>query len=174
MGLMELTAWYASQLATVTTIQGFRAAPMRFRADDFVSAAERAQLNTLPGAAEVRERTVPMHYEVEEVGDGKVQGVVRLVLPEKVARGLVFEELPLLDRPARFTITRGARGNVKANSVEEIQDALDKPFTDDEVRREERRPERGGRGGPDKSPWGRGGGRGGDSRGGSRGGGGVG
>ena len=172
MGLMELTAWYASQLATVTTIQGFRAAPMRFRADDFVSAAERAQLNTLPGAAEVRERTVPMHYEVEEVGDGKVQGVVRLVLPEKVARGLVFEELPLLDRPARFTITRGARGNVKANSVEEIQDALDKPFTDDEVRREERRPERGGRGGPDKSPWGRGGGRGGDSRGGSRGGGG--
>jgi len=87
-----------------------------------------------------------------------------------VARGLVFEELPLLDRPARFTITRGARGNVKADSVEEIQDALDKPFTDDEVRREERRPERGGRGGPDKSKWGRGGGRGGDSRGGSRGG----
>ena len=103
-------------------------------------------------------RSVPMHYEVEELGDGRVQGVVRLVLPEKVARGLIFEELPLLDRPVRFTITRGARGNVKADSVEEIQDALDKPFTEDEVRREERRPARGGRasGRPDQSPWARG------------------
>ena len=115
----------------------------------------------LPGAAEVRERTVPMHYEVEETPTGPV-GVVRLVLPEKVARGLVAEELPEFDRPVRFSVTRGARGTVKAASLDDLADALDRPYTDDELRREPEKP-RGGRrgGGPGGPPSGP---RGGDGR----------
>jgi ATP-dependent RNA helicase HrpA len=91
----------------------------------------RTGLSSLPGAVEMRDRTVPMHYEIEETPSGPL-GVVRLVIPEKIARGLVREELPDLDRPARFTITRGGRGSVKADSLEEIGDALDRPFTDEE------------------------------------------
>jgi len=98
-----------------------------------VPRVERARLMALPGAVELRGRTVPMHYEVEESASGPV-GVVRLVLHEKVARGLVAEELPPLDRPVRFTVTRGARGSVKAESLDELQDALERPFTDDEAR----------------------------------------
>jgi hypothetical protein len=61
---------------------------------------------------------------------------------------------------------RGARGSVKAESLDELQDALKRPFTDDELRRENEVQARGaGRGG---RPW-RDGGRGSrDDRGGGR------
>jgi hypothetical protein len=133
LGLAELTAWYAAQLAEVRNLHEYRAAPLRFDADSFVPRAVRAELSGLPGAAEVRDRTVPVHYEIEETPTGPM-GVVRLVIPEKIARGLVQEELPELDRPLRFTITRGGRGSVKADSVDGIADALARPFTDEEVR----------------------------------------
>ena len=135
LGLIELTQWYGAQLQGVRTLQAFRAAPLRLDADAFVPGDTRARLLKLPGAAEVRDRTVPMHYEVEDTPAGPV-GVVRLVLPEKVARGLVAEELPVFDRPVRFSVTRGARGTVKAGSVEDLAEALSRPFTDDEIRGE--------------------------------------
>jgi len=134
MGLAELTAWYVAQLGDAHNLHEYRAAPLRFEADDFVSRAVRAELSGLPGAVEIRDRTVPMHYEIEEMPNGPL-GVVRLVIPEKVARGLAKEELPEVDRPLRFTITRGGRGSVKAGSLDDIADALDRPFTDEEVRK---------------------------------------
>jgi hypothetical protein len=133
LGLADLTAWYAAQLRETRNLHEYRAAPLRFDADEFVPRAERARLSALPGAAVLRDRTVPMHYEIEETPDGPL-GVVRLVIPEKIARGLVQEELPEVDRPLRFTITRGGRGSVKAESLDGIADALDRPFTDQEVR----------------------------------------
>jgi ATP-dependent helicase HrpA len=142
----DLSNWYFERLREVQNLQEYRAAPLRLNADDFVSREVRAALNALPGAAEVRERHVPIHYEVEDGPNGPF-GVVRLVMPEKVARGLVAEELPELDRPVRFTVMRGARGSVKAESVEEIAEALDRPFTDSEISREREAPRRDGKGG---------------------------
>ena len=133
LGQAELTAWYANELRDARNLQEYRAAPLRFDADAFVPREERVRLSALPGAAEMRDRTVPMHYEVEDTPGGPL-GVVRLVLPEKVARGLVQEELPDLDRPVRFTVTRGGRGSVKADSLDEIAAALERPFTDQEAR----------------------------------------
>jgi len=128
----DLTAWYEKQLRGVHTLQDFRGAALRLIADEFVPAEERARLLALPGAVEIRDRTVPMHYEVEEAASGPV-GVLRLVLPEKVARNLAAEELPELDRPVRFTVHRGARGSVKADSLADLQDALDRPFSDGDM-----------------------------------------
>ncbi len=162
LGLAELTAWYAGQLGESRNLHEYRAAPLRFSADEFVPQAERARLSALPGAAELRDRTVPMHYEVEDTPSGPL-GVVRLVIPEKIARGLVQEELPDLDRPVRFTVTRGARGSVKADSLDDLADALDRPYADEEMNRagtggalaargpnpaRDRRDGRGDRGGP--------------------------
>jgi len=48
----------------------------------------------------------------------------------------VAEELPEIDRPLRFTVMRGARGSVKAESVEELHEALERPFTDTELQRD--------------------------------------
>jgi hypothetical protein len=146
LGLAELTAWYAGELRVARTLQEYRAAPLRFDADAFVPRDERTRLSALPGAAEIRDRTVPMHYEIEDTPAGPV-GVVRLVLPEKVARGLAREELPELDRPVRFTVTRGGRGSVKADSLADIAEALARPYTDEEAARPTGRPHSGGRDG---------------------------
>jgi hypothetical protein len=164
LGLAELTAWYADQLRDVRNLHEYRAASLRFDADAFVPQSERARLSALPGAAELRDRTVPMHYEIEDTPDGPL-GVVRLVVPEKIARGLVREELPELDRPVRFTITRGGRGSVKAESLDGIAEALERPYTDEEARRSQERSQYGSRG-PNPSRGGRDGRGGRDDRGG--------
>lgn len=136
MSQAELAAWYAAELAEVRNLDDFRHAALRFDADAFVTAEERGRYLALPGAVEVRGRVVPMHYEVEEGADGSLTGVVRLQVPEKIARTLVAEEVPELDRPVRFAVARGGRGTVKASSLEELQDLLSRPFTDDEILRE--------------------------------------
>ena len=142
LGLADLTAWYEREIAGVRSVQEWRAARAALDADAFVPRAERQRLMTLPGAVEIRDRAVPIDYEVEETPTG-VTGVARLRVPEKIARTLVEEELPQLDRPLRFVVTRGARGAVKATSLGELQERLDEPFTDDERQRESERP-RGG------------------------------
>lgn len=128
----DLAGWYAKQLAGATDLNGFRSAPLQFDAEDFVPRAERERWLALPSAVVIRDRTVALHYEVEQRPDGGAVGVARLQLPEKLARTLVAEELPALDRPLRFVVTRGPRGAVRADSFEALVDALDEPFTPDE------------------------------------------
>jgi hypothetical protein len=179
LGQQELTLWYEKQLAGIRSLHDYRALPLRINADDFVSREERDTLAKLPGAVEIRGRNCPIHYEVEDDTPSGVRGVLRIVMHEKVARGLANEELPEFDRPVRFTVTRGARGSVKANSVAELREALERPFTDDEISRDSARDSRRGgggssdrgRGGRDSNAQGGRGGRGGrDARGGGRGG----
>ena len=147
--LAELTTWYEERLAGVFTLQDFRAASLRLSPEDFVSVEERARLIALPGAVELRDRTLPMHYEVEEQLTGPI-GVVRVVLSEKFARTLVTAELPSFDRPMRFTAVRGARESVRADTLEELHDALARPFfrhqaEEGAARRPGREPDRGER-----------------------------
>jgi hypothetical protein len=131
----------------------------------------------LPSLTTVRDQEVPIEYDVEDGADGangKV-GVARLRLPEKMARTLHESELPVLDRPLRFAVHRGARGSVRGATLDELQELLERPWMPDEVERE-RAPERGRDGRPPRhgekrpggAPRGAGGKRGG---GGSRGGG---
>ena len=98
----------------------------------------------LPDAVTIRDREVEIQYDVEELPDGTTRGVARLRLPEKLARTLTEAELPALDRPLRFVVPRGQRGSVRAATLDELQELLDRPWTDDELdatrrRRDERR-----------------------------------
>ena len=95
----------------------------------------------------VRDREVDVQYDVEERADG-LTAVARLRLPEKLARTLTESEIPELDRPLRFVVTRGARGAARAATLAALQEELERPFTDEELegmnraweaRREERR-----------------------------------
>jgi hypothetical protein len=162
LGQAELTQWYERAIAGVRDITEWRAARAVLDPDDFVPRAERARLMALPGAVEVRDRTVAIDYDVEETPAGLL-GVARLRLPEKIARNVVVEELPELDRPIRFTVVRGARGSVKAATLDELQERLDDPFTDEEKVRsrsasaESERGDGGGRRGREGGPRGRGG-----------------
>src|SRR6185437_17034596 len=93
------------------------------------------------------DRDVEIQYDVEQGENGSV-GVARLRLPEKLARTLTETELPKLDRPLRFVVTRGARGAARADTLDALQEELERPFTEQELeemnraweaRREERR-----------------------------------
>lgn len=123
----ELADWYREQLRDVTGLTEFRSAPLQFDPDAFVPAAERARWMALPDTVRVRERELPLHYEVEESPEG-MQGVARVMIPEKMARTMVADELPDFDRPLRVAIKRGARGTIKADTLEAAQEELSRPW----------------------------------------------
>ncbi len=137
LGLPELTALYEAQLVSVNSLDDLRSAVLRLDIDALVPPAVRARYLALPGSVMVRDREVEIDYDVEEQ-DGSRRGVARLRLPEKLARTLSPAELPALDREIRFTVPRGQRGSVRASTLEELQDALDRPWTDEEVQRFDR------------------------------------
>jgi hypothetical protein len=137
---------------------------------DFASHEQVAEARAMPGAVEIRDRTVPMDYDVEE-HDGRLVPVVRLRVPEKLARTMVQEEVPSLDRPVRFVVPRGQRGSVRADTLDDLQHKLDLPFTDDERARSTDASETkkgGDRAGPSRKGADRGRGSGGDRSGGDR------
>ena len=137
MGVAELTPLYTAALAGVRSMDDFRASPLAIDFDAIVRPDDRNKWLALPDATVVRGRDVPIDYDVEDV-EGKTRGVARLRLPEKLARTLTEEELPALDRPIRFTVLRGSRGAVRANTLEELQDILDRPWSPNEIVDDER------------------------------------
>ncbi|MBL0938279.1 MAG: DEAD/DEAH box helicase [Gemmatimonadaceae bacterium] len=151
LGQKELAAWYQARMGEETSWERIRTLPMLLDRRDFVSDADVATARALPGSVEVRDRAVTLDYDIEEE-DGVVTPVVRLRLPEKLARTLIEEELPKLDRTLRFVVVRGQRGAVRAATLPELQDRLDEPFTDEEREAYHRRKERTGDGRRDGSP----------------------
>jgi uncharacterized membrane protein YgcG len=131
LGQAELTAWYEARLQGVTDYDAVRALSLKLDRRQFVSDEQLAAARALPGAVDIRERTVPIDYDIEEA-DGTTLAVARLRLPEKIARTLIEEELPVLDRPLRFMVPRGQRGAVRAADLPTLQLRLDDPYTDEE------------------------------------------
>jgi hypothetical protein len=128
----DLVAWYEKQLAGITSINDFRNTRFTLDPDEIVSREVRERYENLPETVIIRDREVDLEYDVEE-NDGQLTGVARLRLPEKLARTLVDEELPVLDRPLRFVVIRGQRGAIRADSLDELQELLEQPWSPDEV-----------------------------------------
>jgi hypothetical protein len=122
----ELAALYRPGLGEVGSMTDFWHTRLDLASElaALVSDEDRERYLSLPDYVSVRGREVQIDYDVE---DGPV-AVARLVLPEKIARTLVAEELPVLDRPIRFTVARGQRGTVRASTLDELQDLLDQPW----------------------------------------------
>jgi hypothetical protein len=129
LGERELAELYREQLHGVRSLEELRARPLRVDLDALVPPAERERYLALPSVADVRGRDVEIQYDVEEGEDGRPTGVARLRLPEKLARTLVAEEVPELDRPLRFVVLRGPRGAVRARTLDELQEQLDLPWS---------------------------------------------
>jgi hypothetical protein len=129
----DVSAWYRERLESVESVMDLRHLPLRMSWDDWITPEERARYDDLPHMVEVRDRQVPIEYDVEERDDGSYLGVARLRLPEKIARTLVVEELPPFDRPYRFVVVRGQRGSARGRTLDELQDALDAPWMPDEL-----------------------------------------
>lgn len=129
----ELTARYEALLDGVDSMGGFLARPLELDLESLVPPDVRARFMALPKGVLVREQAVPLVYDVERDEAGTPYGVVWLDLPEKLARTLVEEELPPLDRPVRFQVRRGRRGIVRGETLYDLQDQLDLPWTPDEL-----------------------------------------
>jgi len=129
----DVTAWYRKGLDTVESVQDLKHLQLRMTWDDWITPEQRAAYDDLPHQVTVRDRQVPIEYDVEERDDGTFFGVARLRLPEKVARTLVTEELPPFDRPYRFVVVRGQRGSARGRTLDELQEALDTPWMPDEL-----------------------------------------
>ncbi len=138
LGAVELAALYEEQLRDVTSMDEFRAASLVVDRDHFVPRAERERYMALAQSVTVRDRDVELDYDVEE-RDGETAGVIRLRLPEKLARTLTEAEVPILDRPVRFTVLRGQRGSVRADTLGELQELLARPWSTDETANGKRR-----------------------------------
>ena len=136
LGMTELADRYEKLLERVESIENFKHVPLPIDANDIVPRAVRDELMKLPSSVELRGRDVELEYDVEEV-QGAPQGVVRLRLPEKVARTLVTQELPALDRPMRFVVSRGQRGAARSDTLEGLQEELERPWTREEISRVE-------------------------------------
>jgi ATP-dependent helicase HrpA len=132
LGLPELIALYEEQLAGVSSMDDFRSARLAVDVDKFVPLDIRERLERLPNQVTIRDREVEIDYDVED-RDGERRGVVRLRLPEKIARTLTEAEIPELDRPVRFVVLRGQRGAVRAETLDELQERLKQPWSPDEV-----------------------------------------
>ena len=132
----DLAALYATRLGSVNSMTEFKQADLGLETDleELSPRAERARFDALPSRVNVRDREVEIDYDVEEQ-DGGTTGVARLRLPEKIARTLTEPELPILDRPLRFTVMRGQRGSVRAQTLDELQERLDAPWTEEEIAR---------------------------------------
>jgi hypothetical protein len=137
LGFPELAAIYESKLGAVSSVEEFMRTPLRIDADSLVPAEEQERWLSLPDAVMIRDREVPIEYDVEETDGGKL-GVARLVLSEKMARTLTESELPALDRPLRFVVPRGQRGAARSASLDDLQELLEQPWTQDEIARLER------------------------------------
>jgi ATP-dependent helicase HrpA len=147
LGERELIALYEEQLRGVSTMDEFQARPLELDLDALVPPETRNELLALPGTVTLRDREVALRYDVEQDEAGKPIGVAWLQLPEKLARTLVEEELPALDRPVRFMVIRGRRGTLRAATLLELQELLDMPWMPDEVEaaRDDRRRDESGR-----------------------------
>jgi ATP-dependent helicase HrpA len=87
--------------------------------DEFVPAERRRSLEALPSSVVIAGDKCQLEYEVEEGVP-----IVRVRLKERIARALLEQELPVVDRRLAFVVTRGKSAAVRAASLEELRRAL--------------------------------------------------
>jgi len=132
LSLADLTDWYEKKLGDIQSIGEFRNARLTLDADEFVPREVRETYASLPSTAIIRDREVDIDYDVED-SNGTLEGVARLRLPEKIARTIAESELPVLDRPLRFAVIRGQRGAIRADTLDDLQEMLARPWSPDEL-----------------------------------------
>jgi len=115
----RLAGLIAAQLAHVRSWDEFIGARIALDPDAAIPEGERTRLDALPSSTFLYGDRVPLDYDVEQG-----VGIVRLRLKEGQARRLHPGDLPPLDRPVRFTVTRGKHEAVRAASLAELREGL--------------------------------------------------
>jgi ATP-dependent helicase HrpA len=111
-----LTEHVAARLRDVKSYDEFLETPLPIDPDALVPAAERAKWMALPDTIEIQGREYPLDYVIEDD-----TALVRARIPEKTLWHLDEDDLPNLDRPLHWTVTRGKREAVRAATLEEAR-----------------------------------------------------
>jgi len=125
----RLTARLAAQFEGVTSWDEFINTRLVLDIDASVPEGLRHELDALPSSIHLYGDRVPVDYEVE-----RGAGVIRLRLKEGQARRLQPRDLPPLDRPVRFTVLRGKREAVRADTLEDLRRQLSSLSREERVR----------------------------------------
>jgi ATP-dependent helicase HrpA len=104
-----------AQIDDVRSWKEFLHTPVALDPAALVPEGERRRLDALPSMVRLKGDAVPLQYEVTDDG-----GIARVTLREGQARRLAAEELPRLDRPLRFEVTRGGEPALRADTLEEL------------------------------------------------------
>jgi hypothetical protein len=111
----RLAARIAEQIRHVESWDKFLEVRIALDVEGELPASARAELDALPSSLHLLGDRIPVEYAVEHGA-----GVVRLRLKEGQARRLRARDLPPFDRPVRFTVLRGKREAVRADTLEDL------------------------------------------------------
>ena len=126
----EIRRLVRRRLNRVTDWRSFRETSLRLDLESLVEVGVRRRLTALPSKVRLLGDAVSMDYEVE---DGT--GVVRLRLREGQAGRLQESDLPDVGRPIRFTVVRGQRPALRADSLADLRAKLREAREADRTRR---------------------------------------
>jgi hypothetical protein len=121
-----------AQMGAVTGWQSFSDARIELDADALVPQADRDRLLALPSSFRLFGDTIALYYEVGNEG-----GIVRLALREGQARRLQMKDVPRFDRPVKFSMPRGTKPALEADTLDELRAQLSMAEADE--RRERHR-----------------------------------
>lgn len=120
---------FRARLAEVSSYAEFLETDLGIDPDAWVPAEERKRWLALPDTITLAGEECPLDYALE---DGAA--VVRVRVPEKLLPHIREEEIPELDRPLHWTVLRGKREAVRAESLAEARELASRPRV--ELRRE--------------------------------------
>lgn len=106
----------ADQLAHVQSWSDFMETPLALDPQRSIPDSVRRELDALPSSAPIRGDRFPLDYEIENG-----EAIVRLRVSEGRARRLRERDLPPVDRPLRFTVMRGKRPALRADTLEQLR-----------------------------------------------------
>ncbi|HET7230600.1 MAG TPA: hypothetical protein VFJ16_11395, partial [Longimicrobium sp.] len=131
----SLREMLAQKLSGVNSFGDFMEASVRVDADAIVPREERQRWMALPGEIELDGEMYPLDYTVE---DG--QGVVRARIPAKLVYRIEDADVPVLEtgRPLGWTVVRGKKDPVQAESLEAARLRLSEGGPGDRPRRKSR------------------------------------
>lgn len=117
-----LTEHYRERLKAIASYGDFLDANLELDPDHFVPPAERKRWLDLPGSVALNGREYPLDYGIE---DGAA--IVRARIPEKDIWEVREADVPDLDRPLRWTVLRGKREAVRADTLDEARELAAMP-----------------------------------------------
>lgn len=115
----ELADLIEARMDGVHSLEDFRDADLRIDLEELVPEEERERWEALPNEIELAGQTVPLDYTIEDEGP-----VVRARVPARLVPKLRRHPLPDFDRPLRWTVLRGKKKAIRADTLAEAQEAL--------------------------------------------------